>query len=412
MFIRKRVGLMVAAVLLVCCFAVPVWAAETFKIVLLEAVSGPFKRSGDNYVYALEFLADEINEKGGILGRKVEIIVEDSQGKPDVAIRKAQKHIMEGAKVVATGSGTHVSLALADLAQKEKILNISYGAAGESLTGKSCNPYSFRVCPNTEQISMTIANFLATKPFKKFAIINQDYAFGQEAAAGFKRRVKQFVPGAQIVAEEFHPMANKDFGPYITKVNSAKPDAIFTANWVVDLVNVIKQSREMGIKIPFICYYLFDTYGVLQPLGGNQAVGSWTFEGYFETIRNQANKDFLQRWMKKPKYAEFSKTPVGSMGRAYNGMNHFLAAVKKANSFDVLTIIKTWEGMEWEGITGKMIMRAEDHQMQLPMFSAEIIPTTNEFYPYPYIGESTMLSIEKTTVPLNETGCNRKKGEY
>ncbi len=408
---KRRWMFMLAASMLICFFAVPVWAAETFKIVLLEAVSGPFKRSGDNYVYALEFLADEINEKGGILGRKVEIIVEDSQNKPDVAVRKAQKHIMEGAKVVATGSGTHISLALADLAQKEKIINISYGAEGESLTGKSCNPYSFRVSPNTEQRSMTIASFLATKPFKKFAIINQDYAFGQEAAAGFKRRVKQFVPGAQIVAEEFHPLANKDFGPYITKVNAAKPDVIFTANWVVDLLNVIKQSREMGVKIPFMCYYLFDPYSVLPPLG-NLAVGCWTFEGYFETIRNQANKDFLQRWGKKPKYVEFSKTPVGSMGRAYNGMNHFFAAIKKANSFDVLTIIKTWEGMEWEGITGKMIMRTEDHQMLMPMFMAEIVPTTNEFYPFPYVGEPTMLPIEKITVPLNETGCTRKKGEY
>lgn len=134
---KGRWKLIFVASMLICFFAVPVWAAETFKIVLLEAVSGPFKRSGDNYVYALEFMADEINEQGGLLGRKVEIIVEDSQGKPDVAIRKAQKHIMEGAKVVANGSGTHVSLALADLAQKEKIINISYGAAGESMTGKS-----------------------------------------------------------------------------------------------------------------------------------------------------------------------------------------------------------------------------------------------------------------------------------
>ena len=408
----RKTGCFILAFLLAVVFALPVSAAETFKIVLLEAVSGPFKRSGDNYVMSIEFLADEINSKGGILGKKVEIIVEDSQNKPDVAVRKAQKHVMEGAKVVATGSGTHISLALADLAQKEKVINISYGAEGESLTGKSCSPYTFRVSPNTEQRSMTIANFLATKPYKKFAIINQDYAFGHEAAEGFKRRVKQFVPGAQIVAEEYHPLANKDFGPYISKIVSAKPDIIFTANWVVDLLNVIKTSREMGINVPFMCYYLFDVYGVLQGLGGNQAVGSWTFEGYFETVRTPANKDFLQRWMNKPKYVEFSKTPVGSMGRAYNGMMHFMEAVRKAKSFDVPTIIKTWEGMEWEGITGKMTMRPEDHQMLMPMFMAEIVPTTNEFYPIPYIGEPIRLPIEKTTVPLNETGCTRKRGEY
>jgi branched-chain amino acid transport system substrate-binding protein len=208
------------------------------------------------------------------------------------------------------------------------------------------------------------------------------------------------------------PWPRKNFGPYVSKVQSAKPEVIFTANWVVDLTNVIKTSREMGIKVPFMCYYLYDPYAVIPPLG-KDAIGNWTVEGWFETVRNPVNKAFLQRWNKTTKYAEFSKYPNGSMGRAYNGMMHFIEAVKKAKSFDVPTIIKTWEGMEWEGLTGKMTMRPEDHQMQMPMYVAELIASTNEFYPnLPYLGEPIMLPIEKTTVPLNETGCARKKGQY
>ena len=97
------------------------------------------------------------------------------------------------------------------------------------------------------------------------------------------------------------------------------------------------------------------------------------------------------------------------MGRAYNGMKHFLEAVKKANSFDVVTIAKTWEGMELEGITGKMVMRAEDHQMSMPMLMVDIVKQTNEFFPMPYLGEPVMFSMDKTTVPLNETGCARRR---
>jgi ABC-type branched-subunit amino acid transport system substrate-binding protein len=412
MVFNRRSGWMILAFLLSVVLAVPVWAADTFKICLLEVVSGPFKRSGDAYVLALEILAEEMNEKGGILGKKVEIIVEDSLNKPDVAVRKARKHIIDGVKVFATGTGTHNALALGELAAKEKVIFISYGAEGESLTGKSCNANTFRVSPNTEQRSMAIANFLATKPFKKFAIINQDYAFGHEAAEGFKRRIKQFIPNAQVVAEEFHPLALKDFGPYVSKVAAAKPDVIFTANWVVDLINVIKQSREMGIKVPFMCYYLYDPVAVLPGLG-DTANGCWTCEGYFETVRTPGVKALLERWGKKPKYTEFQRTATGSIGRAYNGMKHFLEAVKKAKSLDVNKIIQTWEGMEWEGITGKMIMRPEDHQLLMPMFMAEIIPPTNEFYPnLPYLSEPIVISLEKSTVPLNETGCTRKKGQF
>ncbi len=408
---KKKIGLSIFALLLTLVFIAPVWAAETFKIALIEAVSGPFERSGDRYVKAIEFLADEINASGGILGRKVEIIVDDSMNKPDVAVRKARKQILDGAKVIALGTGTHNGLALAELAAREKVICISYGAEGVDITGKACNPYSFRVSPNTEQRSVAIASFLATKQFRRFGIIGQDYVFGHDAAEGFKRRLAKTLPDAKIVAEEYHPLAHKDFGPYVTKLLAGKPEMIFTANWVVDLINVIKQSREMGLKAPFMTYYLNDPTVVLPGLGDG-AIGSWICEGYFETIRTPANKEFLKRWSQKPKYVNFEKWPGGSMGRAYNGMRHFMEAVKKAGSFDTQKIIKTWEGMQMEGITGPMTMRAEDHQMLMPMYMAEIVPATKEFYPMPYVGEPIMMPLEKSSVPMNETGCNRKKGQF
>ncbi len=410
MFGSRRLGVAFLALVLSLVFIAPVWAADTFKIALIEAVSGPFERSGDRYVKAIQFLADEINASGGILGRKVEIIVDDSMNKPDVAVRKARKQILDGVKVIALGTGTHNGLALAELAAKEKVICISYGAEGVDITGKACNPYSFRVSPNTEQRSVAMASFLASQKYRRFGIIGQDYVFGHDAAEGFKRRVLKALPDAKIVAEEYHPLAHKDFGPYITKLVAAKPDMIFTANWVVDLINVMKQAREMGVKAPFITYYLNDPTTVLPGLdNGNGAIGSWICEGYFETIRNPLNKDFLKRWSQSPKYVNFEKWPGGSMGRAYTGMKHFTEAVKKAGSFDTEKIIKAWEGLEVEGITGKMKMRAEDHQMLMPMYMAEIVPATKEFYPIPYVGEPIMMPLEKTTVPMNETGCNRKK---
>jgi len=410
MVIRRKLLAMGLMVFLGITMAIPVWAAEPIKIALFDPRSGPFKPTGDTYAWAIEFLVEEINESGGLLGRKVELIEEDSQLKPDVAVRKATKDVMEGVKFLGTGTGTHVGLALQQVAAKEKVIFFNYGAEGEEITGKFCNPYTFRVSPNTEVRSMAIANFLATKPFRKFYTINMDYAFGHDAAAGFIRRAKQFVPNAQIVGEDYHPIANKDFGPYVTKIIAAKPEVIFTGNWGVDLVNLIKQSRDLGMNAPFICYYLNDPL-VVMPVLKEAAIGSWVCEAYMLTVRTPANKDFLRRWSQKKKFVESSKWPFGSMGKAYNGTKFMMEAIKKAGTLDIPTIIKSWEGMRWESITGPLVMRAEDHQVMMPLPVGEIVKTTDEFYPFPYVGEPYMVPMEKTTVPLAETGCTRKKGE-
>jgi branched-chain amino acid transport system substrate-binding protein len=405
---RRSLVAMGIIVLLGITMAIPVWAAEPIKIALFDPRSGPFKPTGDTYAWAIEFLVEEINQSGGILGRKVELVEEDSQLKPDVAVRKATKDIMEGVKFIATGTGTHIALALQQVAAKNKVIFFSYGAEGAEVTGKFCSPYTFRVSPNTEMRSLAIANFLATKPFRKFYAINMDYAFGHDAAQGFIRRVKQVMPDAKIVGDDYHPIANKDFGPYISKIIAAKPDVVFTGNWGVDLVNLIKQSRDLGMKAPFICYYLNDPL-VVMPVLKEAAIGSWACEAYTLTVPTAANKDFLRRWSEKKKFVDLSKWPFGSMGKAYNGTKFVLEAIKKAGKLDIPTIIKTWEGMRWEGITGPVVMRAEDHQVMLPIPVAEIVKTS-EFYPFPYVGKPDIVPLEKTTVPLAETGCTRKKG--
>ncbi len=400
-------GLMV---LLGITMAIPVWAAEPIKIAIYDPRSGPFKPTGDTYAAALEFLVDEINQSGGLLGRKVELVEEDSELKPDVAVRKATKDVMGGIKFIGTGTGTNIALALQQVAAKNKVIFFSYGAEGLEVTGKFCEPYTFRVSPNTEMRSLAIANFLATKPFRRFYSINMDYAFGHDASNGFIRRVKQIIPDAKIVGDEYHPIANKDFGPYITKINAAKPEVVFTGNWGVDLVNLIKQSRDLGMKAPFICYYLNDPL-VVMPVVKEAAIGSWVCEAYTLTVRTPANKDFLQRWSKDKNAVAVSKWPFGAMGKAYNGVKFMMEAIKKAGTLDIPTFIKTWEGMRWESITGPMVMRAEDHQTSMAIPAAEIVKTTNEFYPFPYVGDPQMVPIEKTTVPLGEAGCTRKKGE-
>jgi branched-chain amino acid transport system substrate-binding protein len=408
MEISKKIGMAILTLGLLL-GASPLLAQDTIQIAMFDQLSGPFKYAGDSIKMGLEFLAEEINESGGLLGKKVEIIADDGQFRPDVSVRKAQKRVMEGVKFIASGTAGHAAIALADLAAKEKVIYINYGSLVLDLTGKFCNPYSFRTAHHAEMSSLAMADFLATKPYRKFYLINQDYAMGHDVSKSFMAAVKRVLPDAQFVGQDFHPMATKDFGPYVSKILAAKPDLIFTANFMGDLINLMKQGKAMGLKAPLMTFYLNDP-NLLRSLG-DEAIGSFVCESYMETVRTAANKDLLQRWNKKPKYRDFDKTPWCIIGKAYYGMKFFTEAVKKAGTLDVPTIIRTWEGMKWDSPIGPMAMRAEDHQASLPMFVSEFIPTNNEFYPFPYVGEVHTVPPEKTTIPLNETGCKRKKGE-
>ena len=114
----KKLGGTILVAWLMVLWVIPAFAAEPIRIAIFDPRSGPFTRTGDTYAAAIRFLAEEINESGGLLGRKVEIIEEDSQLRPDVAVRKATKSVMDGVKFIATGTGTHVALALQQVAAK------------------------------------------------------------------------------------------------------------------------------------------------------------------------------------------------------------------------------------------------------------------------------------------------------
>ncbi len=397
------------SILLVLILAPPTGAEETIKIALFDQLSGPLKYGGDATRLGAEFLAEEINQNGGLLGKKVEIIAEDSQFKPDVAVRKAKKQILDGVKFIGSGTASHVALALSELAQKEKVIYINYGSQTPDLTGKNCSRYFFRTAENTDMATLGLVNFLAGKSAKTIASIHMDYAFGHDAAKSFSENLSRIMPDAKIVATEFHPVATKDYGPFISKIKSANPDYIFTSNFIVDLTNLIKQARALGVKTPFLSFYL----GSAQALRilKEEAVGSYTIQSYMEILNTPMNKAMNARWNKAEKYRNFETWVELSCGKSYTGLKFFTEAVRKAGKLDTDAIINAWEGMSWNGPMGTIVMRPEDHQAMIPLYVSEVVPTTNEYYPHPYLGKPQIVPIEKTTIPLAQTGCKRKGGE-
>ena len=382
-------------------------AAEPIKMVEINPQSGVMKDVGDRHQLGVKFAVDEINAAGGLLGRPIKMFYDDSQLKPDVATRKAERYIAEEkVEFIISGVGTHVSKALGPVAEKNKVIFLNDGAAGDELTGKDFTPYQFRVCLSTSQQSGALAAYFSTKPFKKFYILNQDYAFGHDVAEAFKKAMNRLKPDWQLVGEDYHPIGAKDMGPYVSKVISSGAEVMITGDYGADLRVLLKQAAGLGLKAKVGSYYLVDPYA-LQEIG-DAAVGAVTVEIYMLTEDTPQNKAFVERW-KKRKIDPDQPYPTWLMGKAYQGFMFMAEAIKKANSTKAEDVIKAWEGLSYEAPVGRMTMRACDHQVITPISVGEIAAGPGTFYKFPFVGTPIIIPAEKAAVPPEETGNPRCK---
>jgi len=405
------------------CFAAE--KADTIKIAVFEPLSGPAKYIGDSKYGGMKFHAWRWNEqneqKGGLFGKKIEVLAYDSQLKPDVTLRMATKAVLEDkVHVLASGTGTPVVNAMMQVALKYKKIALTY--EGETFSSmKDCTPYRFRLSANTAIQSTVLADLFKDKPeIKKFAIISPDYSWGHETGEDFKKALKKIRPDAQIVEEIYNPLGTLDFAPYITKLIASGAQRVFSANWGSDLKLLISQGKEMGLKAPFLCYYLEDAFSLTAI--GEAAVGNITADCLSAfNINSPTQKAFNEGWHKVWKQImnstdENYQWPGLAMGHSYL-VNMLFESAKKVGKWDEKAIIKAWEGMEYEGLNGKVIMRAEDHQAIQPLPVMRVVPAEeNVLYPNKFPGlvlEKLVSAQDATaTISLKETGCKRKAGKF
>ncbi len=379
-------------------------AEDTIKIADFDPLSGTFKDIGDRYVDGVKFAVETINDSGGLLGKKVEVIPVDSEFKPDVSVRKAENlRLKEGVQFFCGGSGSSVGAALSKFAERQNVIFFTFGMEAATMTGKECNRNFFRPCLNTDQHSSALAVLMGKRGFRRCAIIAQDYSFGHEAVEAFKKKLKQASRRTQIVIELFHPVGTKDFAPYASQVIAAKPDVIFTPNWGNDLTLLIKQGRPMGMTQRIFSYFINDEV-LIEGIGNDRLViGSYSAEPYALSIPTQKNRDFLARYYKARRYY-----PSGGGGSAYIAVMFWAEAVKKAKSTNATAVIKAWEGLSYNGPAGVWTMRACDHQAQLPVWFMEI-NANNPFYKHAFGTYTGMTPAKSVEVPCYKTGCRMKR---
>ena len=373
---------------------------ETIKIGLIGPFSGAFRETGLSFHAGIKFAVKEQNAKGGLLGKKIEIIRADSKFKPDVASKKALQLILEDkVHFIVSGGGSHEALALNRVATQHRTILIHNNQSADSLQGMDFSRYAFRVFANNYAMTSAMAQFMATKPYRKYYIVCPDYDYGHELSNEFKKQIEQYIPDAQIVGEDYHTLKIRNFRPYIDKIKATKADVIFSGSFNADLYYLIRQARKHGLVPPFpitTVYTLPRTY-----VRKEDAPGIFSVVGYTMLVDTPENKAMVAKYDKQHKYSSSNEKWVDPpRGGIIVGWQMVFAAVEKAGSLDPEKIIETFEGFRYKSPVGWWHMRKCDHQVILPMFGMSAQAEPNPNYPSTIYGPDIVkIPAENTAIP-------------
>ncbi|MCP4753087.1 MAG: branched-chain amino acid ABC transporter substrate-binding protein [Proteobacteria bacterium] len=359
-------------------------SGDTIKIGVFEPFTGPSAISGEIYGATMGWVVHDINSQGGIMVdgkmKKIQIIKGDTQVKPATAKRVAEKLILEDEVDVLVGtSGTHINIIGQQVAAKYKKIYMTYGAYSDVLTSKKYyNRYTFRTCWTTTVIGRALAYYYSARPERKFYLLNQDYVYGHAMAKSFKEGLKKYRPEAEIVGETYHPLFTKDFAPYLEKVKGAQAEVIVSGNWATDEENLMKQSRQLGLKSPLsggdipLAGPFFDDTRPGEVIGGPAGRGIVTVFYHQSSFDSPDNNLFTDVWhaqwknwkknKKSPYDTNLYQWPSGVIGGTVIQYYWLFDVIRRAGSTDPEKIIATWEGDVYESIAGRLEMRACDHQ--------------------------------------------------
>ncbi len=399
------VGLSVSITLLSSDFSAEA-ANGKITIGMVEVTSGPFRATGDRTALAMKYAIDEINAKGGILGKEVTLVVEDSGFKADLAIRKATKLILDDKVDFLWGSlGSHIVLGVMKVAEKYKRVLVCANSEADSITGKDFNPYIFRCTPTSGQrAAATIAYLAKHGQFKKYYILCMDFALGRQGGEAFRKNLREKIPDAQIVGEDYHPIGLKDFAPYVSKVIASGAEVVLTMNYGPDLGNLIKTGGAFGWKAITAGGYLFDP--VIMQEVREAALGHIALAPTLIDLTNPAMNEFYQKFLGKHKDLDRVAYSPAMGASSYYAAHWLFDVIKRAGSTDSERIIKAWEGADYNMPWGRVTMRPCDHQIITPFRAAPMV-RDNELFSFPYTGKLVTIPAEEITVPPKETGNPR-----
>jgi branched-chain amino acid transport system substrate-binding protein len=324
-------------------FAASVFSQETIKIGVITDKVGPAKPYSEPTLEGIQFGADEINRAGGVLGRRLELLIEDDQGRPDISAAMARKLVDAGAVFILSITLTPATQQQQNVTLEAKTPQMTPMNSGDTLTTQLQNPYFWQTGPLGSVQIATLLSHARAKQLKRVALISDNSDLGQLLAKFFRAGLEK--SGIQVVTEEVVPRGATSAEPQMQKIRAANPDAMFMAGVLTpENVLILRAYRQMGLKFP-----IHSSYNLSVPQYMSVAKGllnGITFVDAYDPDKPEVQK-FEADYQKAT-----GKQPYNIHGYGYDGIRMVAEAIRRAGSTDKEKIRGAMQSLSFSGVMG------------------------------------------------------------
>ncbi|WP_211473592.1 ABC transporter substrate-binding protein [Collimonas humicola] len=387
-------------------FIAKAYGAESpIKFGLNDPLTGTYAELGKNEQTGCELAIQEINSKGGILGRPVQLVVEDStSADTGTAVQKARKLIMRDKVDFLLGNvNSAMALAIGQVSNELKVLHIVTGGHTDAVTGSDCHWNVFRVCNTTRMETNSVSKILFDKYGKKWFFITPDYAFGHTLQLGFEASLKTF--GGTEVGAALAPLGTTDYSPYLIKAQAANPDVVLFLTAGDDSVNSLKQAVQFGLDKRFHIAGAQQELEVLEGLPANARIGTWVFEWYW----NQPNVPHVSEFVAAIK-KKTGRVPTARHWFGYVSAWTLALVANQEKTLDAVKLAKALEGFKLPPEVALMpdtpFFRAGDHQLMPNLYVGHAVE--KGALPEDLFHVDAVVKGVDVALPVAQTGCSMK----
>jgi branched-chain amino acid transport system substrate-binding protein len=368
-------------------------ASDPIKIGMPVGLTGPIGGVGAQMRRACEFWAKQVNDKGGLLGRPVELVIEDTAGNPATTVRKVQEMVeRDGIRVITAIVASNEALATVPKLVEWDTIFVSGDNGDGRLTGESLSPNFFRPNVSGPMGTRAVALWLRDSPLKTFYGLGMDYAWGHNSMEVFESEAKR--AGKNFLGAVFSPTGTKDFSTYITKIRQSGAQGVYLVLSGDDNAAFLSQAKQyrLGERVQLLTE-LVDQMTINAT--GDASIGMIGSSRYPFTYDIPANKAFVAAWQET-----YGRPPDLFEGDQYQSCVVMQAGIEKAGSLEAAKLRAALEGLEVDSIKGRVVMRACDHQGAQQGFIVKVVK--REGMPHPMPEVIATYPADRVTPPCNK----------
>jgi branched-chain amino acid transport system substrate-binding protein len=366
------------------------------RIGYLTDVGGP--SSSNDGMAGVDAARMAIEDFGGsVLGRHIELLVGDHQGKVDIGAGIVRRWLdVDGVDAVMDMNNSAIALAASNLVLAKNKILLATAAASDSLTGKDCSPNLVQWLPDTYSNSRTIASLLTKSGLDTWFFVSVDYALGHALVNSATQAIAE--NGGKVLGTVKHPLGTADFASLLLQAQASGAKVLAIASPGADMANLVKQSHEFGLKMKTAVFllYIMEVHSLgLADTAGIQFVDTfyWDLDGK------------TRAWSKRF-FDRNGKMPTAPQVNAYEGVYHYLKAIKAAETIDTQAVMKKMKELKVDDPTGASGYVREDGRVIRDMYLFEVKSPKESKYPWDYFKNIGTLPGDQAYRSLADGKCS------